>query len=141
MAAQLQFRETFACTPLEARKARKAIAAFASIWLRGMESKDFESAVGEALANAVEHGKGSRLTVDCRYRRNKVVAEIHQNGVGFLPPADVRLPPHGAARGYGLFIMRSVLDRVEYREQGTRIRLVKRASGATRSASSADRAR
>jgi anti-sigma regulatory factor (Ser/Thr protein kinase) len=138
---QSQFRETFACTPLDARRARKAIAAFARTWLRDIESNDFETAVGEALANAVEHGKASELTVDCRYRRNKIVAEIYQNGVGFLPPADIRMPPHGAPRGYGLFIMRSVLDAVEYREGGTRIRLIKRAGAAIPAASSGDRVR
>jgi anti-sigma regulatory factor (Ser/Thr protein kinase) len=138
---QSQFRETFACTPLDARRARKAITAFARTWLRGVESNDFETAVGEALANAVEHGKASQLTVDCRYRRNRIVAEIHQNGVGFLPPADIHMPPHGAPRGYGLFIMSSVLDGVEYREGGTRIRLIKRASAALPGASSAGRGR
>jgi anti-sigma regulatory factor (Ser/Thr protein kinase) len=35
------------------------------------------------------------------------------------------MPAHGAARGYGLFIMRVALDHVAYRENGTRVRLVK----------------
>jgi anti-sigma regulatory factor (Ser/Thr protein kinase) len=121
-----QFNETFACTPSDARRARKAVATFAKAWLRGVDSADFETAVGGALANAIEHGKCSRLTVDCRYARKRVVAEIRQNGLGFNPPRKGRVPAQGAGRGFGLFIMRTVLDHVEYREHGTRVRLVKR---------------
>jgi anti-sigma regulatory factor (Ser/Thr protein kinase) len=121
------YTETFACTPPEARRARKAVALFASAWLQGTDSTDFETAVGEALANAVEHSGCSQITVDCVYTHQRLVAEIAQNGFGFKPPLDRRAPAHGAARGYGLFIMHSVLDKVEFYENGTRVRLVKRA--------------
>jgi anti-sigma regulatory factor (Ser/Thr protein kinase) len=81
-----QFNETYACTPSDARRARKAVVAFAQTWLRDVDSADFESAIGEALADAIEHGKCSRLTVDCKYARKRLVAQIRQNGVGFNPP-------------------------------------------------------
>jgi anti-sigma regulatory factor (Ser/Thr protein kinase) len=88
---------------------------------------DFESAVGEALANAIHHGKCKRLNVACHFAREEVVAEIaQQNGAAFEPPATIQPPTAGAVRGYGLFIMRSVLDELEYRENGRRVRLVKR---------------
>lgn len=136
-----QYKGTFACTPTEARRARKAVAEFADAWLRGTDSSDFETAVGEALANAVEHGKCSYLTVDCSYAQEKLVAEIAQNGLGFQPPRAHRAPAHGADRGYGLFIMHSMLDRLEFYENGTRVRLVKRAPKRfKRAASSAHRA-
>ncbi|MBV9332412.1 MAG: ATP-binding protein [Candidatus Eremiobacteraeota bacterium] len=121
-----QYRETFGCTPSDARRARKAIAQFAAAWLQGADSVDFETAVGEALANAIEHGKCSCLTVDCVYAHQRLVAEIAQNGLGFEPPRDRRAPERGSERGYGLFIMHSLLDRLEFYENGTRIRLVKR---------------
>lgn len=121
------YTETFSCTPLEARRARKAVAHFAAAWLQGTASSDFETAVGEALANAVEHGNCSHLTVDCIYTHERLVTEIVQNGMGFQPPRRRHAPAPGAERGYGLFIMHSVLDRLEFYENGTRVRLVKRA--------------
>lgn len=125
MAVEARYRETFAGSPLEARRARKAIAAFASGWLHGLDATDFESAVGEALANAVEHGRCSRLVVDCCYARKKVTVDIRQDGVGFQPPMNSHPPAEGSARGYGLFIMRAVLDELKFHDQGTRVRLVK----------------
>ena len=121
------YKETFACTPTEARRARKAVAQFAGAWLQGHDSSDFETAVGEALANAVEHGKCSYMIVDCTYSRRRLVAEIAQNGLGFEPPSDRHAPAQGSARGYGIFIMQSLLDKLEFYENGTRLRLVKRA--------------
>lgn len=123
-----KYQETFACTPSDARRARKAVAQFAAAWLLGRDSSDFETAVGEALANAIEHGKCSSMTVDCAYDRDRLIAEIAQNGAGFQPPHAHRAPARGSARGYGLFIMYSMLDRLEFYENGTRVRLVKRAS-------------
>lgn len=124
---QRQYRATFACNPNEARRARKEIAAFARGWLKGTDATDFESAVGEALANAINHGKCEWLNVTCQLARQKVVAEVQQqDGVDFEPPATSTLPAAGAMSGYGLFIMRSVLDALEYAENGRRVRLVKR---------------
>ncbi len=126
MPAHPRYKSTFPCSPSAAREARKAVAAFARTWLKGADSTDFESAVGEALANAIEHGKCSIVTVDCWFDRQKLVAEIQQNGFGF-EPATVHAPQRGSSRGYGLFIMRAVMDHVEFLENGTRVRLVKRA--------------
>jgi anti-sigma regulatory factor (Ser/Thr protein kinase) len=127
MPAQLRYKNTFPCNPSAARLARKALVAFARAWLKGADSTDFESAVGEALANAIEHGKCSIVTVECWYDRQKLVAEIRQNGFGFEPPT-AHAPQQGSSRGYGLFIMRTVMDHVEFLENGTRVRLIKRAS-------------
>jgi anti-sigma regulatory factor (Ser/Thr protein kinase) len=124
-----QYRESFACNPTEARRARKAIAAFAQTWLKGADATDFESAVGEALANAINHGKCKRLNVACRFACQELVAEIaQQNGEPFEPPATSAVPAAGTIGGYGLFIMRAVLDKLEYRENGKCVRLVKRAA-------------
>ena len=125
MAQPPRYTGTFPCTPQDARRARKAVAAFAGSWLQDGDATDFETAIGEALANVIEHGKCSQLTIECWYARKRVTAEIAQNGIGFEPPARARAPQHGATRGYGLFIMRAILDQVDYRENGTRVRLVK----------------
>ena len=131
MPSERQYRESFECNPTEVRRARKAIAAFAQSWLVGTAASDFESAVGEALSNAINHGHCKRVNVACRFVRQAVVAEIQQqNGAAFEPPANFEPPAVGAAGGYGLFIMRSVLDELEYHEHGRRVRLVKRAARA-----------
>lgn len=129
MSTQTQYKATFPCCPSEARRARKALAAFAKGWLCGTEATDFESAVGEALANAINHGKCKSLMIDCYFARRELVAIIEQqNGVPFDPPAKSQPPAEGAVGGYGLFIMRSVLDELEFAENGRRVRLVKRAA-------------
>ena len=123
----LQYRETFTCSPTEARRARKAIAAFARGWLKGVDATDFESAVGEALANAISHGNCRCLNVTCDFVGQRVVAEIEQqDGAPFQPPSVSTRPAAGSIGGYGLFIMRSVLDALEYAENGRRVRLEKR---------------
>jgi anti-sigma regulatory factor (Ser/Thr protein kinase) len=111
-----------------ARQARSAITAFARGWLRGRDLTDFEGAVGEVLANAVEHGGGPEITVRCYFDCGRVVAEIEDHGAGFLPPQAIRAPVGGAPRGYGLFIMHRLLDEVEYLDNGRKLRLVKRTS-------------
>lgn len=127
MMAQPHYETSFPCEPTQARKARKAVAAFAQTWLKGNDSTDFETAVGEAFANAIEHGGCSVLTVHCWYDRNRLITDIQQNGSGF-EAAHIPAPAQGSLRGYGLFIMRSVMDRVEFLENGTCVRLVKAAS-------------
>lgn len=109
-----------------ARQARCAITAFARGWLRGRDLTDFEGAIGEVLANAVEHGGGPEITVECYFDSGRVVAEIEDHGAGFLPPPAVHAPVGGAPRGYGLFIMHRLLDEVEFLDSGRKLRLVKR---------------
>jgi anti-sigma regulatory factor (Ser/Thr protein kinase) len=108
-----------------ARRARCAITAFAKTWLSGRDLTDFEGAIGEVLANAVEHSGGAEISVECYVDSERVVAEIQDHGAGFLPPAAIRVPAGGAPRGYGLFIMHRLLDEVEYLDNGCKLRLVK----------------
>ncbi len=122
-----RFRENFECTPTEASRARRAVSSFVEDWLAQEDRMDFSLAVGEALANAVEHGKCSHLSIDCRYARNRVVCEIEQDGIGFMPPQLPTMPKRSALRGYGIFIMKHTVDKVEYRQGGKLVRLVKTA--------------
>lgn len=122
------YEGSFPCSPIGARQARCAITAFAKGWLSGRDLTDFEGAIGEVLANAVEHGRGSKISVECYADSDRVVAEIRDYGHGFLPPAAVRVPTGAALRGYGLFIVHRLLDEVEYLDNGSRLRLVKRLS-------------
>jgi len=74
--------------------------------------EDFLFAVGEALANAMEHsGSGDVIDVRCRVDDEKIVATIIDSGRGFLPRADSsRLPEGLAERGRGIPIMRRCSD-------------------------------
>lgn len=123
------YEGSFPCSPIGARQARCAIKAFAQSWLSGRDLTDFEGAIGEVLANAVEHGRGLKIGVECYADSDRVVAEIRDYGGGFLPPAPVRAPTGGALRGYGLFIVHRLLDEVEYLDNGSRLRLIKRLDG------------
>ncbi len=105
------------------------VTAFARAWLRGRDLSDFEAAIGEVLANAVEHGGGDSVTVECYFDSGKVIAEIRDCGGGFLPPAAIEAPLRGAPRGYGLFIMHCLLDEVHFLEGGRMLRLIKASSG------------
>jgi anti-sigma regulatory factor (Ser/Thr protein kinase) len=125
-----EYHAQFPCVCASVGTARRAIVAFAREWFAGEELSDVESAVGEALANCVEHGHvlGSNIDVHCRYDGGALYVEIADAGRGFerwniREPAK---PPADAPRGYGTYIMRRLMDEIEYSERGTRIRLVKR---------------
>jgi len=88
-------------------------------------------AVSEALSNAAVHGNALKAGthVDVRVRvkpRAGVVVEVRDSGPGFDvlrvsdPTDDEHLLVPG---GRGVFIMRRLVDRVEYNEAGNRVRL------------------
>jgi anti-sigma regulatory factor (Ser/Thr protein kinase) len=97
----------------------------------GDDLTDIESAVGEALANCAEHGSvnGSTIDVRCRYSDGMLSIEIQDGGGGFehWTARDCPRPQSDAPRGYGTYIMRRLMDEIEYSERGTRVRMVKRA--------------
>jgi anti-sigma regulatory factor (Ser/Thr protein kinase) len=74
--------------------------------------EDFLFAVGEGLANAVEHsGSTDAIDVRCRIDAEKIVVTIVDSGRGFALSADDTLLPEGLAeRGRGIPIMRSCSD-------------------------------
>ena len=122
-----EFQGSFARTAESATRARKILRNLAKTWLDGQTLVDFEVAIGEALANAVEHGGGDSLLVSCRRDADRIVVDIKDEGTGFA--ADrirVTRAPSGAPRGYGLFIMHKIADEVEILDGGTRLRLVKK---------------
>jgi anti-sigma regulatory factor (Ser/Thr protein kinase) len=98
---------------------------------RGTPLSDVENAAGEALANAAEHGNrdgGSGFDVSATFDGRQLVIEIKDHGAGFDCAAALASPApdcHGN-RGYGIFLMRRLMDDVVYSEAGSRIQLVKR---------------
>jgi len=124
--ASHRYRGSFRCLPASVRRVRSEVRAFALPWLLEQDASDLESAIGEALANLVQHARASRFTVTCFVDRENLLAELHGDGPGFLKPASVSKPPAGAIRGYGLFIMHELLDTIEFFDEGRGVRFIKR---------------
>lgn len=111
--------------------ARREVVEFArGCGFLGQSLDDIEVAVGEGLANAVEHAHRGDAGFEVAVLRDAdaLIVEIKDSGRGFdhgrvaLPAR----PPVEALRGFGMFIMRELMDDVRYSEFGTRLRLVKR---------------
>lgn len=73
----------------------------------------FLTALGEALANAIEHSRADKLIeIEIRVGADRIVATVRDNGVGFESDLVVEpgLPDPTAERGRGLPIMRRCSD-------------------------------
>jgi serine/threonine-protein kinase RsbW len=110
----------------------------------GSES-EIETALREALANAVIHGNGEnsckRVYVHCRcYLDGEVSITVRDEGLGFdtntVPDPTTpenRLSTHGR----GIYLMKSLMDEVSFEEDGTVVHMRKKSnvgSGAQRRA-------
>ncbi len=125
------FHARFASSSAAAVDARRALVEYLiSLGYSREQVADLECAAGEALANAAEHGfrEGSSFDVRAYGDGDAIVVEIHDDGPGFLyanggssdPPAS------GSPRGFGIYIMRQLVDDIAYSDRGRRIRLRKR---------------
>jgi anti-sigma regulatory factor (Ser/Thr protein kinase) len=93
---------------------------------------DIALAVGEACNNAAEHGHNDsgQILLQCRFDGVDLAIVVSDNGRGF----DVRGVGHTPGsngkgdRGLGIFLMRTLMDAVEYdcAGGGTTVRLMKR---------------
>ncbi len=97
------------------------------------QEPDLEIALREALANAVIHGNGEDeskgVFVRCYGGSDKTLVLVRDEGAGFEP--DEIPDPRGTDRiqldhGRGLFLMRALMDQVEYRRSGCEVLLFKR---------------
>jgi anti-sigma regulatory factor (Ser/Thr protein kinase) len=108
---------------------RSAIDFARSLGLPEPRLEELSYAIGEALANAVEHGFRERTYFAIRVWRaqdeDAVVVEVEDDGRGFDPGA-LDDPDEEAARGYGITIMRAMADRVSFERNGRLVRLWKR---------------
>jgi anti-sigma regulatory factor (Ser/Thr protein kinase) len=93
---------------------RREVLSFADRFeLTPEELEEFIFAVGEALANAIEHSRSSDvIEVRCQIEEDKILATIVDSGAGFrcenIPRVD--LPDTYSERGRGLPIMRRCTD-------------------------------
>lgn len=106
----------------------------------GMDTKevhDAKLAVSEACANAIRHGsprgEEDKINVKFSFSGGTVVTEITDPGDGFDP---TNLPERAATQpgGYGLSLMKSLTDEVEFLKDGhgMTVRLVKTAKSPRR---------
>jgi serine/threonine-protein kinase RsbW len=111
--------------------ARRGVAGFAgSCGFSENEIADIRLAAGEALSNAVEHGHSAQsagFTVECRFDGNELSIEIRDSGRGFCAPDNHEsVEPDHRGRGFGIFLMRRLMDDVVFAGNGTVVRLVRR---------------
>jgi anti-sigma regulatory factor (Ser/Thr protein kinase) len=128
-----EFRRWFPPEPSYLFIARRGVREFAErCGFVGRDLDDIESALGEALANAVEHGPhtSSGVTVRATFSDDGLVVEIHDGGPGFerdKGPREIAAESR-APRGYGILVMRRLMDRVTFGQNGSLVQLFKRLS-------------
>jgi anti-sigma regulatory factor (Ser/Thr protein kinase) len=123
------FRARFPNTRRAAAFARRSlIAHIASFGYPASDLADIETAVGEALANAAEHGHqiNSGFEVRVFVDRDHIVIEVQDEGSGFLSDRSAPKPECDAPRGFGIYLMRHLMDEVDFDERGSCVRLTKR---------------
>ena len=104
--------------------------------MQGVEGKEdaIELALQEALANAVIHGakEDPTKTVECLVNTDDergILIVVRDPGLGFSPEA---ISPCTVGEnvysnhGRGIFLINQLMDKVEFRKNGTEIHMVKR---------------
>lgn len=94
-------------------------------------SLNFRVGMAEALANAMIYGNGrdpgKRVRVEVEFSARGVAVEVMDEGAGFDPDAVVD-PTEPAflerTGGRGIFLLRKLMDEVQYNERGNAVRLV-----------------
>lgn len=124
------YRAAFSGEARNVPLARNAIASFARICgFTRDEVDDIKLAAGEALSNAVEHGRQTRVpgfSVRCSFDEDELTIEIRDNGEGFDLSRQEEGPKERNDRGFGIFLMRRLMDGVRFDRNGTCVRLVRR---------------
>ena len=104
--------------------------------MKGVDGKEdaIELALQEALANAVIHGakEDPSKTVECLVSSDEergVLIVVRDPGAGFSPesiPSCTVGENVYSNHGRGIFLINQLMDEVEFRKNGTEIRMVKR---------------
>jgi anti-sigma regulatory factor (Ser/Thr protein kinase) len=125
------YRATITSDIRNVAKAREGVADFALDCGFAKEAvADVRLAAGEALSNAVEHvtrSRSGRIIVDCSFDGSALTVAIHGGGPGFPAPSDqVSVQPNDRGRGFGIFLMRRLMDEVSFARNGAIVRLRRR---------------
>ena len=94
---------------------------------------NFRVGLSEALSNAMLYGNdrdpGKRVRVEVTIREEEVTARVTDQGSGFdhTTVPDPTLPGNlSKPSGRGIFLMRSLMDEVQFNEQGNSVTLILR---------------
>ena len=97
---------------------------------------NFRVGLTEALSNAMLYGNNSdpekRVRVEVTIRVEDVTVRVTDQGVGFDPTTvpDPTLPDNiSKSRGRGIFLMKALMDEVQFNERGNSVTLVLRFEG------------
>jgi anti-sigma regulatory factor (Ser/Thr protein kinase) len=106
-------RMSVAAEPIASRFVREAVAEFGRD--HGFEETDLTfilTALGEALANAIEHsGTSEPIEVCCVARKDRILVSVRDHGRGLADGAGAAgIPPMHRERGRGFPIMRTCSD-------------------------------
>ncbi|MEO0557534.1 MAG: ATP-binding protein [Bacteroidota bacterium] len=109
----------------ELARVRKAVSAWsAQAGLDEARTRRLQLAVDEAVANAIEHGmtdtKRGRITIGGAIQNGEVTVTVRYRGDRFDPTAAPTRPAADSIRqraehGYGLHLMRGLVDAAAYR--------------------------
>ena len=124
-----QYRAAFTSDIRNVAAARQGIAAFAAqCGFAEHDVSDIRLAAGEALSNAVEYGsEGRKITVYCSFDGDTLSIEIEDGGEAFAEPAaGESVGPDDRGRGFGIFLMRRLMDDVTFAANGGAVRLTRR---------------
>jgi serine/threonine-protein kinase RsbW len=104
--------------------------------MKGVNGKEdaIELSLQEALANAVIHGakEDPSKTVECLVSRDEergILIVVRDPGIGFSPdtiPGCTVGENVYSNHGRGIFLINQLMDKVEFRKNGTEIHMVKR---------------
>jgi serine/threonine-protein kinase RsbW len=94
--------------------------------------EDIKTAVAEATINAIEHGnasdKASKVVIILLPEQEKLEINIHDRAatpfdatraLATLPSLEEKLSGNASARGWGMFLIQSLVDEVEFSYTGT----------------------
>lgn len=118
----------FPCSRKYAIRARRSFTTYLTSLQIGAETQsDLETAIGEAIANAIEHGypKARWFQIRCRVVDNEIMTEVEDDGPGFQA-TNPSQPAPGQTRGFGFGIMRSLVDELYVLKNGRLVRFKKR---------------
>ncbi len=84
--------------------------------------EDLKTAVAEACLNAIEHGNrleaGMKIGVTLTVADSKLQVAIHDDGPGIgdvaTPRVEDKIEGRATTRGWGIFLMRSLMDEVQF---------------------------
>ena len=103
------------------------VASFGKVYgLSERACEDLASAVGEALANvaAPGHRSGAYFAIRCFREGDSMIVEIEDDRGGFNPYQYTEFG-EPSMRGYGMTIIRALVDEVTFEQNGCLIRLRK----------------